>query len=188
MEEMEKTVMELKERLDAAWSAGEGIKQRDILLDCISKIEVTKISTNLLLSTRLGKAVNELRRALPPEDVHLAKRIKRIVGAWKSQGQEDISKNGLNGNVHSPTLNSPVNGPITNGHRPGNRLDQIKQEYNVSPKLASTSSSPVLVNGRHYSSPPNFPSSPAAQDGSPLSRIPASPAVNRGKIDVMDSL
>ena len=83
MEGMVKRVEEYKRRIEAAVDADFNVKDMPTVLECVEHLEnLPLIDTQILLDTRIGKIVNDLRRKLPPEEAKFGKRLKNLAKTW----------------------------------------------------------------------------------------------------------
>lgn len=139
-------IEELKQRIESSINSDFSIRDLPTLASCVSTLEGLSIphlaiSGEILLETRIGKLVNDLRRQLPEAHAKLGKRLKNLVKVWSDRllnGQPNASSPIIHGKIPEPSNGKPA--------------------VVSSPKVPSIPMSPALHNGTPPG-PRNIPSS-----------------------------
>ncbi|OQV20314.1 hypothetical protein BV898_05604 [Hypsibius exemplaris] len=136
---MVKRVEEYKVRIMSAVDADFNVRDMPTVVQCIEHLErLPLIDTQILLDTRIGKIVNDLRRKLPPEEAKFGKRLKNLAKTWLAS-------------VATQDQRSAVS-QLSNGeHRPLPRVEELRRESVGGGNSAPHS--PAAVNGASAGSP-----------------------------------
>ncbi|CAG0891877.1 unnamed protein product [Cyprideis torosa] len=119
---MQNAAVQLKDRLLTAIDQEYNVLDMGVAMEVLSSLENTKITKDMLETTRIGKIVNEMRKKTTNQ--YLAKRAKSLVKQWRV----------ATGLAPTPSV-TPSHKPSTNG--------QVSKPF--SPLLKPPTSSPALV-------------------------------------------